>query len=294
MKRRRKIDELLEKMLEHVKGFVLAAFVTVAILSALVGYRYYRYTEDDPQFCATCHLMQDAFMEWQKSKHRDVVCQKCHQLSILEKNRLLIAYVVRGTQPLAQTHGREKPWKACRGCHMEDIAQGSVTTNRTYGHALHVFMQGVQCKACHNGSLHNFSPNESACLNCHKDKAVHGTGMEAFPCLKCHSFTEKSPSMIPKDRCTKCHTNIAARGPMSGLLCYQCHKPHGNIHPSSASCMSECHRNIASAGKHGSHLQRGIDCIYCHKPHTWTVGSNSAKTLCGKCHRPKDPSLFIY
>ncbi|MGD0281104.1 MAG: NapC/NirT family cytochrome c [Dissulfurispiraceae bacterium] len=293
MKKNTKIDEFIEKILEHLKGFALAAFVTVAILSALVGYRYYRYTQDDPQFCASCHLMKEAYNEWQRGKHRDVLCQQCHQLSILEKNRLLVAYVVKGNQPLAQTHGREKPWKACRGCHLEDIVQGSVTTNRSYGHARHVFMQGVHCKSCHKGTIHNFRANEKTCQDCHKDKAVHGTGMEAFPCLKCHSFTEKSPSMIPKDRCIKCHTNIATIGPMSGLLCYQCHKPHGKIHPSAASCMSECHRNITSAGKHKTHLLRGLDCISCHRPHTWTVGRNSAKTLCGKCHRPKDPSQFM-
>jgi nitrate/TMAO reductase-like tetraheme cytochrome c subunit len=294
MKRHRKIDELIGKVLEHIKGFVLAAFVTVAVLSALVGYRYYRYTQDDPQFCVSCHLMKDAYSEWQKGKHRDVVCQQCHQLSILEKNRLLVAYVVKGNQPLAQTHGREKPWKACRGCHMENMSQGSVTTNKSYGHARHVFMQGVQCKGCHKGALHNFHPNEKACQSCHKDKGVHGIGMEAFSCLKCHSFTEKTPSMIPKDRCIKCHTKIAARGPMSGLLCQQCHKPHGKIHPTAATCLGECHRNETSVGKHGLHLRQGIDCMYCHKPHSWVVGRNSTITLCGKCHRPKNPQLFIY
>ena len=71
--------------MEHVKGFVLAAFVIVFVLSVMVGYRYYRYTQDDPQFCASCHLMKEAYKEWQKGKHRDVVCQDCHQLSILKR-----------------------------------------------------------------------------------------------------------------------------------------------------------------------------------------------------------------
>ncbi len=294
MKSHWKIDKLVEKLLEHVKGFLLAAFVTVAILTVLVGYRYYHYTQDDPQFCASCHLMKDAFIEWQKGKHRDVVCQKCHQLSILEKNRLLIAYVVKGTQPLAQTHGREKPWTACRGCHMESIEQGSVTMNKSYGHARHVFMQGLQCKVCHKRTTHNFRPNETACQNCHKDKIVHGVGMETFSCLNCHSFSEKTPSMIPKDRCTKCHTQVPKTGPMSGLLCHQCHKPHGNIKPAAATCVNECHRNKPSTGQHALHFRQGIDCMYCHKAHTWLVGTSRAKSLCGKCHQPKNPLLFIY
>ncbi|MBF0558094.1 MAG: NapC/NirT family cytochrome c [Nitrospirae bacterium] len=294
MKRPGKLDELFEKVLEHAKGFVLAAFVTVAGLSALVGYRYYQYTQDNPQFCVSCHLMKEAFSEWQKGKHRDVVCQQCHQLSILEKNRLLIAYVVKSNQPLAQTHGREKPWKACRGCHMDNIAQGSVTMNKSYGHARHVFMRGLQCKECHKSSLHNFRPNEKACQSCHKDKGVHGVGMEAFSCLQCHSFAEKTPSMVPKDRCIKCHKKIETSGPMSELLCHKCHYPHGKIQPSSSTCLSECHRNETSVGRHALHLKQGLDCISCHKPHSWVIKKNSSKALCGKCHKAKDPSSFIH
>jgi len=289
-----KLDELTEKILEHIKGFALAAFVTVAGLSALVGYRYYRYTQDDPAFCVSCPLMKEAFAEWQKGKHRDVVCQKCHQLNILEKNRLLVAYVVKGNQPLAQTHGREKPWRACRGCHMENITQGSLTMNNSYGHARHVFMKRLECKTCHKGSLHNFMPNEKECQDCHADKRVHGTGMVAFSCLKCHSFSEKAASMIPKDRCTSCHKKIPKTGPMSGLLCHQCHKPHGTIKPTAENCLNDCHRNKVSSGQHALHARQRIDCMYCHLPHTWVVGKNKAKVLCAKCHRPSDPLKFIY
>lgn len=292
MKKHRKIDALLEKVLEHVKGFILAAFVTVAILSLLVGYRYNRYTEDDPQFCATCHLMKDAFLEWQKGKHRDVVCQQCHQLSILEKNRLLIAYVVKGTQPLAQTHGREKPWLACRGCHTESIEQGSVTTTESYGHARHVFIQKLKCQVCHKRTFHDFQASETACQNCHKDKGVHGVGMDTSSCLSCHAFTGKKTPMIPNNRCTRCHSHVPKTGPMSGLFCHECHKPHSTVEPAAATCVNKCHRDKTSSGQHALHYRKGIDCMYCHKPHTWLLGKNGTRSLCGKCHRPEDPFLF--
>jgi nitrate/TMAO reductase-like tetraheme cytochrome c subunit len=289
-----RFEKTIEGLLEHVKGFILAAFVTIAVLTALVGYRYQRYTQDDPQYCASCHLMKEAFAEWQKGKHRDVVCQQCHQLSLLEKNRLLVAYVVKGTQPLAQSHGREKPWQACRGCHEESAAQGSLTNSKSYGHAKHDIIKRIECKECHKGALHNFKPNENSCLNCHKDKIVHGTGMEAFSCLKCHSFGEKAPSMIPKDRCVRCHTDVAGKGPMSGMLCHQCHKPHGDMHPTAATCVKNCHGTEASVGQHGLHLKQNLDCLYCHKAHSWVVGKEKARVLCSKCHPLKDPKLFIY
>lgn len=290
----RKFPEYVEDVLEHIKGFVLAAFVIVSVLGAIVGYKYYGYTQNDPQFCGSCHLMKEAFTEWEKGRHRDVVCQKCHQLNILEQNQLLVAYVVRGNKPFSQTHGREKPWKACRQCHMDNISQGALTMTKSYGHARHVFMQAIECKTCHKSALHNFHPNESACQNCHKDRGVHGIGMEAFSCLKCHSFSEKVPSMIPKDRCIRCHKEIPRKGRMADLLCHQCHKPHGKINPTSANCISSCHSNETAVGQHALHMKKGLDCMDCHKAHLWVVGPDKARALCSKCHPYKDPRSFIY
>ncbi len=295
MRRRTDISETLLRIFEHLKGALLAGIVIVAILGIMVGYRYYRYSQEDPQYCASCHLMKEAFTEWQKGRHRDIVCQRCHQLSILEQNQLLVAYVVKGgKQRFSQTHGRKKPWNACKKCHIEEVAQGSITLNKSYGHALHVFMQQIECRTCHKGTVHDFHPNEKACQGCHKDRGVHGIGMEAFSCLKCHSFSEKTPSMIPRDRCIKCHSHIPKTGPMSNLLCHECHKPHGQIKPTSNVCISECHSNEASVGQHGLHIKVGLDCLYCHKPHSWRVGKQKARIICTKCHQYKEPEVFIY
>jgi len=292
--RQKKITEWIDAVLVHVKGFILAAFFFIAVLAVISGYRYYEYRQEDPNFCVSCHSMKEAFTEWQRGKHRDVLCQQCHQLSMFEQNQLLVAFVLRGNQKgFAQTHGREKPWKECRKCHMENISQGSVSLRKSYGHAKHVFMQNIECKTCHSGALHNFRPNESACMGCHKDKNVHGVGMEAFSCLECHSYSEKAPSMIPKDRCLKCHADVPAKGAMSGLLCLQCHKPHGKIIPTSAICTAECHSNEASVGQHGFHLKKGLSCIDCHKAHSWRVGRDRAAKLCSRCHPAKNPELFI-
>lgn len=291
----RNIIGSLVKCIEETKGFILIAILITSVLGAVVGYKYYRYTQDDPQYCASCHLMKDAFTEWQKGKHRDIVCQACHHLSILEQNQLLAAYVLSGNnKSFSQTHGREKPWKGCKSCHMDEMSQGSLTLNKSYGHARHVFLQHIECKTCHKSALHVFHPNENACQNCHKDKGVHGIGMEAFSCLKCHSFSEKTPSMVPKDRCIKCHTKIPSKGPMTGMPCHQCHKPHGQMSPTSAACASECHRNEAAVGQHGLHMKKGLNCLDCHKPHSWIVGKSRAAVLCSKCHAPKNPKRFIY
>jgi nitrate/TMAO reductase-like tetraheme cytochrome c subunit len=291
--RRRKLTEMLDGLIEHIKGFVLALITIIAILGAVVGYKYYRHTQDDPEFCMSCHIMKEAYQEWQKGKHRDIVCQKCHHLTLLEQNHLLLSYVVKESNPFSQTHGRKEPWIECKKCHVNEVAQGSKTLRDSYGHAKHVFMLNIECKACHGKSLHLFEPDEKACLNCHLDKGVHGGGTEAFSCLKCHSYSEKTATMIPNERCTHCHKALQ-KGPMSNLKCYQCHKPHGKIKLTSKDCLGECHPSESRIGQHDLHRKKGVGCLDCHKAHTWVIGQKGAAGLCDRCHAMKDPKSFIY
>lgn len=290
---RRRISELIEKVAEHLKGFVLALIAVISILGIVVGYKYYRFTQEEPEFCMSCHMMKEAFQEWQKGKHRDITCQKCHHLNLIEQNQLLFAFAFKGTAPFSQKHGRMKPWLECKECHISEITQGSVTLRRSYGHSKHVFMQNIDCKVCHGNSLHQFIPDANACRNCHKDKGVHGEGMEAFSCLKCHTFSEKSAAMVSRDKCLKCHENHTDKGPMK-FQCHQCHKPHKKIKLKSEDCLAQCHQNETRVGQHQIHMKKGMECLDCHKAHTWVVGQKEAKGLCNRCHPLKDPKKFIY
>lgn len=267
----------------------------ISIIGGIVGFRYYRYTKEDPQFCSSCHLMQEAYKTWQMSPHRDFTCQECHVMSILEQNRMLVAYVVQGNKAAQQKHGRISPWNSCRECHLSDVAQGSVTLKKSYGHARHVFMENISCSKCHTGTLHTFAPNEQACSGCHKDKVIHGLGMEGLSCLKCHSYGEAAPKMISNERCLTCHKDYPEKGPMATLKCFDCHHPHGQIKPTSDDCLKNCHGNEAKVGQHNLHMTRAkLECLDCHKAHTWFIGREQAKDLCNRCHKMKDPATFIY
>src|SRR3972149_7767771 len=160
MSLRNKVTGLLGKLIEHLKGFVLALIAVISVLGVVVGYKYYRHTQEDPEFCMSCHMMKEAFQEWQRGRHRDIVCQKCHHLSLIEQNQLLVTYVAKGKSEFSQTHGRKKPWFECKSCHLSEISQGS-GLRKSYGHSKHVFMQGIECKVCHGGSLHQFKPDEN-------------------------------------------------------------------------------------------------------------------------------------
>jgi len=280
---------------ENQKALVLLLLL-ISVIGAMVGYRYYRYTRYDPDFCKSCHMMQESYKTWQMSKHRDFPCQRCHEMSLLEQNRMLIAYVVKGTaSETSQKHGRISPWHTCRECHLSEVEQGSVTLNKSYGHARHVFMLKINCSQCHTGTSHTFAPNVKACSGCHRDKVIHGMGMEGLSCLQCHSYGEKAPKMISGDRCLTCHKGIPTKGTMASLKCFDCHHPHGKLKPSSQDCLQNCHGSETRVGQHKLHMTKAkLGCLDCHKAHTWSIGKKEANGLCNRCHALKDPATFLF
>ncbi len=295
MAKKRSFTSFCLSFIEENQKAIVFLLLLLTVMGGIVGYRYYVYTREDPQFCSSCHMMQETYKSWQLSKHRDFPCQKCHTMSVLEQNRMLVAFVVKGGQSAQQSHGRISPWNTCKDCHLNAATQGSVTFRNSYGHARHVFMQNISCSKCHSGTQHSFAPNEQACQGCHQDKIIHGMGMEGLSCLKCHSYGEKAPKLISNDRCLSCHKSLPARGVMSGLKCFDCHHPHGKIKPASEDCLKSCHGNEARVGQHNLHLTKAeLKCLDCHKAHTWRVGKKESGKLCSRCHPAKDPATFIY
>lgn len=280
---------------EHRKGIIILLLL-VSLIGAAAGHKYYRYTQDDPQFCSTCHMMTETYKSWRTGKHWDVKCQTCHQMTIVEQNRLLVAYVARGaTSPQRQVHGRQKPWSVCKQCHVDDVSQGAISLRLSYGHARHVFMENLGCENCHWSNSHDFHPDGRACSKCHTEKLVHGLGMQGLSCLKCHSYGEESPAMISMDRCVECHMKIPKDGPMARFKCFDCHKPHGKIKLEDKDCLGECHGNEARVGQHGLHMKETeLGCLDCHKAHGWIIGKKQSPGLCDRCHVLKDPNTFIY
>jgi len=291
-----RLMQFMDEFLAEHRGKIIVLLLLIAIIGGILGFRYYKDTQENPQFCATCHLMQDSFQSWERSVHRDIICQRCHKMSMLEQNRLLITYVLTGyTSPQKEKHGRVAPWNSCKECHMQAVEQGSVSMRKSHGHARHVFMEGIECLECHDTDLHNFGPNEKACKRCHEDKLVHGLGMEGLACLNCHSYGEDTTETVSDSKCMECHKDIPRKGyPMAQMHCFQCHKPHAKLKFTNDDCLGNCHGNEARVGQHGEHLKRNLGCLDCHKAHTWAVGKKEARGLCNRCHRMKDPNTFIY
>jgi len=267
------IDRLDRGLSPRDKTILIAMLLVISVLGIVLAVRYYEYIQRNPKFCNSCHLMEEAYTAWKLSGHSNIVCQECHQLGLLEQNRLLITFVFTTERKAPEPHGAETPWKTCTACHWDQAAQGSVTVNKSIGHARHIFSGKLDCRACHSRTVHAFRPDEHACERCHEGWGLHGVRAEVT-CLTCHPFSgKKQEEFIPqRANCLACHkkssgTSFPADAPMARLTCYECHIPHDNCaRPTQDACL-RCHTRAVLERKpiHRS----GKKCVRCHVPHRW-------------------------
>lgn len=314
-----------------MKGKLIIAVLLLVILggAGYISYSFYDFTQNNPSFCVSCHLMKPAFETWEASVHQKINCHDCHHLAVNEMNQLLISFVFHRPEEVPERHGKViVPWKYCIKCHWEVDQEYPDATqiNQSRLHAKHYFMEQIECSKCHGYMTHEFVPEARFCVNCHQGKIVHGAGMGELACLNCH--TDRTPNLIPgRNKCLYCHGGESVRkmivaggtldvthyqptdetvkqaikidvpkdSPMQ-FQCYLCHKPHDKIRPDWGNCI-ECHRNIIEVGKHGMHIQYfGAKCQDCHRPHSWTVTDARAKKVCAKCHDKENlptPKQFL-
>jgi nitrate/TMAO reductase-like tetraheme cytochrome c subunit len=311
-----------------LKAKVLIAVLALVLISGggVVAYKFYDFTQNNPRFCVSCHLMQPAFDAWAKSEHKGINCHECHHLTIPEQNKLLVSFVVKRPSAPPPRHGKIiVPWKYCIKCHWErdERYPKAASINASVMHAKHYFMARIECAKCHGYITHQFTPEPRFCERCHQGKIVHGVGMEGLACLNCH--TDRTKDLRPeRKKCLFCHGGNAVRktliadktidvkhyrpdektiekaikikiaddSPMQ-FFCYECHKPHTKIRPTWDDCL-RCHKRIRNVGKHDLHISAmGMKCGDCHKPHTWRVTPDDAKRDCVKCHEYREPDKFL-
>ncbi len=308
-------------------AFLILTVVLVVLVSiGFASLRFFDFTQNNPKFCASCHLMKTAFDVWEKSEHRAVNCHDCHHLSIIEANMLFIHVILHSPTSVTPRHGKViVGWDFCMKCHWnrDERFPKAPNINMSNIHSRHVFMQQIQCSNCHGYVLHEFLPEEKFCIKCHEDRAVHGAGMEKLACLNCHSDTTKGLEPERK-KCLYCHgtdedrkklveegsidvkytfvseetikksvkIDVPKGAPMQ-FPCSECHNPHGKVKPDQGDCI-KCHKEIPGSGRHQIHVQvSGMQCLVCHKPHSWGLSPAAAKVECSKCHEYRDPKRFV-
>jgi nitrate/TMAO reductase-like tetraheme cytochrome c subunit len=320
-------SKLPEKsMLLRSKIIILVLLLFIFGGGGIVAFKFYNFTQHNPRFCVSCHLMKAAYDAWAASEHSDLTCHDCHHLTIPEQNRLLINFILHRPKTVPERHGKViVPWKYCIQCHWEKNEKHSTAKliNRSSMHAKHVFMEQLECVKCHGYITHRFTAEEKFCIKCHQGKIVHGIGMEKLACLNCHTDRTRDLRPGPK-KCLFCHGSKDIRkeliadatldvthfkpkartikkaikidrpenAPMQ-FFCYECHRPHETARPDWGNCFG-CHQNIIDVGKHKTHVEViGMECKRCHKPHSWRVTPKQAKKDCVICHVYKEPKSFL-
>ncbi len=60
-----KIFDKLEKGLSpREKAIIVSLMLVISILGIVLAVRYYNYIQKNPEFCNSCHLMEEAYTAW--------------------------------------------------------------------------------------------------------------------------------------------------------------------------------------------------------------------------------------
>lgn len=261
--------------------FLLLALIVIAIPSLFI----YDYTQHNPKFCTTCHLMTDAYDKWEDSAMHDLTCHECH-VADMSKNINHVVEVIT-EDPQKVVNPTEIDNELCEECHASEDPEWLQVIN-TDGHKAHFYGQTnyADCIDCHGMSLHEFRPPEEGCLECHEDSKVHAaTSMDAT-CVTCHDFLANGNGdhFIPSERddCITCHAgkeDISMATTAEAHLdssCASCHNPHET---EVAEDCTTCHE--VDEGLHAVELHS--DCVSCHVPHV-EIG---IRENCVACHVDK-------
>jgi cytochrome c nitrite reductase small subunit len=210
---------------------VLLGVVVIGGVGAIGLWTYH----EQPQFCATCHIMDPYLESWQESDYgahahavEDVTCLECHVSTTQQQIDELVVYMQGDfTVPLEE---REFGNDFCFDCHVanehtsyEEVIQ--LTSDMELNpHQSHLIGE-LDCDICHN--MHRVS--EDYCAHCH-DPVATGPGW-TIPI----SLTAEIDVWEPDMDCTVCHVMdpyvdsldnpdlLAYAHGQGGLECLDCH-----------------------------------------------------------------------
>lgn len=151
-------DQNKPKMLNRVIMLLVAA-ASVFIGSGVFTFCYargYSYMSDKPEVCINCHVMNEKYVAWQVSSHRDIGCNDCHLPHKTIFHKLYTkglngfnhsyAFTFLDVQTIRIRRWNEKVVEAnCVRCHEATVANifmGDIGDNR--------------CLTCHRGTGHAF------------------------------------------------------------------------------------------------------------------------------------------
>lgn len=169
---------------------VLVIVGIAVVVIAIAGVAFWEYHEQ-PQFCATCHIMDSYLESWESSSllvhdhaEENITCLDCHEPTIEQQVHELVVFVQGDYRdPLKM---RKFPDDECLECHehgsYEDIIQRTanytVNGQKVNPHDPHISNENeFKCYHCHK--MHRESPGLDYCYGCHHSG-------ELVSCSECH------------------------------------------------------------------------------------------------------------
>lgn len=141
-----------EKSNRHALKLVfLGLIIAVAGMMAMTaGYAY----AESPQFCGTCHSMDQVFLTWKDSNHKQLACTECH----LPNKNLAVKLVAKAQTGINDvyhevmrdypasikitTQGKAYLAENCLRCHQSTVEATGMASG------------GQDCAKCHRGLVH--------------------------------------------------------------------------------------------------------------------------------------------
>ena len=265
----------IPEMTRNNKVLLLLALIVIAIPS----YFIYDYTQHNPKFCTTCHLMNEAYGTWEDSSMHDLDCHECHVADMATNIDHLIKVITEDPQVVEKQAEIEN--ELCEKCHISEDPQWLQVIN-TDGHKVHFYgeVKHADCIDCHGMELHVFRPPEEGCIECHGESSAHASESMGATCVTCHDFLAEGDGFIPEERadCVTCHqgnaeiiTSMTTEAHLDSS-CMSCHNPH----ETEAKDCDTCHN--VNDGLHD--VEMHSVCKSCHVPH---VDADIRET-CESCH----------
>lgn len=134
-------------------GFVIAV-VGMAVVA--MGYAY----AETPAFCGACHSMEQSYVSWQASNHKQIACSECHlpnsslATKLVAKARTGITDVyhetIRDYPAVIKVTAQGKGYLAdnCLRCHQSTVENTAMAAG------------GQNCAKCHRGVVHGINKSK--------------------------------------------------------------------------------------------------------------------------------------
>jgi cytochrome c nitrite reductase small subunit len=177
--------------------FIIGALLAVVVLGGVGAVGFWQYHEQ-PQFCATCHLMDPYLESWQTPgfgaqvhAEEGLACLDCHEPTVQQQMNELVVYLQGDFRdPLKE---RKFGNEFCFDCHVDnEHTSYEEVTARTEDYTIddelvnphsppHEAGEGTgeqpDCRVCHK--MHQESPGTNYCFGCHHTGTFRA-------CTQCH------------------------------------------------------------------------------------------------------------